>query len=135
PNEPPKAFFARATHPIVRTGLVVLEKLGRGYTALFGALALIGLARWWRLYFRPDHLALVLFSLATLAAIWIHAAAAWMSSTRYVLPLVILATPMAALGLFPVCRGMARLAAWLAPRAPVAPYAAAVSVFILVLTV
>jgi 4-amino-4-deoxy-L-arabinose transferase-like glycosyltransferase len=128
-----------STHPITRaqpvahTAWIVMEKIGRAFTLTFGGLVLIGLLRGWPILLRRDQQPLVLLVLATLAAVWVHAAEACLSSTRYVLPLVILSTPLAALGLLALCRAAARVAAWLAPRARVAPYAAASLVFVLLL--
>jgi hypothetical protein len=123
-----------ATRPTPgRTALLVLDKVARGFTAVFGVLVLLGMARWWRLCLRRDHLPLVLVVVITLAAVWVHATEAHMSSTRYLLPPVILAMPLAALGLLPICRWAAWLARRAAPHRAVAPFAAASGVLAAVL--
>jgi hypothetical protein len=138
PLTPGQALAAGAAREIVAVGKIVLDKWGRAFTPLFGLLALVGFCKWWRLWLRRDHFPLLLFAGATLGAMWIHASLARDSSTRYVLPLVILATPMAALGLLRACKWAARMAAtaasrrWAAQRRT-APHLAATATLLLVL--
>ncbi len=131
----PSASAQSATPPYTsgQTASLVLDKIGRAFTVVFGVPVLLGLRRWWRLCARRDHQPLVLLAAITLAAVWVHAAKGHMSSTRYLLPLVILSTPLAALGLLPVCRLAARLAGWLAPGHGLAPHWAASGVLLMVL--
>jgi len=135
PSEDPAADALPPIKPRTagRVAWIMAEKIGRAFTATFGVLALIGLARWWRLCFRWDRLPLVILCLGTLSAVWIFTAEHFLSSTRYILPLVILSTPIAALGLLPLCRWASRAAAWAAPGVRAAPHLAATTVFVLAL--
>jgi 4-amino-4-deoxy-L-arabinose transferase-like glycosyltransferase len=112
---------------------IVADKIGGAFSPAFGLLALVGLVRWWRLWLRRDHLPLILLSVTTVVAVWFHATVAHQSSTRYLLPLVVLAMPLSALGLLPICRVAARLAAWISPGRPIAPFVAASAALLLVM--
>ncbi len=116
-----------------QTAWLVLDKVCRAFTVVFGVPVLLGLARWWRLCLRTDRQPLVLLAGITVAAVWVHAAEIHMSSTRYLLPLVIVCTPLAALGLLPLCRWAGHAAGWLAPRRGLAPHFAATAVLLGVL--
>ncbi len=131
-STPDGAVAARPTPR--QTAWLVLDKVCRAFTVVFGIPVLLGMFRWWRLCLRPDRLPLVVLGGITLAAVWVHAAEIHMSSTRYLLPLVIICTPLAALGLLPLCRLAAAAAAWLTPHQALARHWAASAVLVGVLT-
>ena len=106
----------------MRVTCVAMEKWGRAFSPAFGVLVLLGTLRWWRVWIGRDHAALLIYTLITAAAIWLHASVTMASSTRYVMPLVILSTPCAALGLMLICRTIASVINRIAPRASVVPY-------------
>jgi hypothetical protein len=119
---------ASSAHPsgdAASTAWLMIEKMGRAYPPTFSALALIGIIRWWRLCLRRDHLPYFLLGFTTLAAVWVHATEAGTSSTRYLMPLVILMLPLTAMGLLPTCRLTAKLAQWRQGEGLAPPLAAA----------
>lgn len=71
----------------------------RGITPLFGLLMFGGYLAWRKQFNRSDDLPLALITLAICAGIWIHLWFGQVASSRYVLPIVIMATRCAALGL------------------------------------
>jgi hypothetical protein len=96
-----------------------LPDLYKGFSPLHGLLMLGGMAAWWRTWLRRDHQPLFYVSLALLASIWCHLWIAHTTCPRYVLPMVIMASPFAALGLLGVVRRLAGTADRL--RAPAGP--------------
>jgi hypothetical protein len=76
----------------------------KGLSPLFAVPMLIGLWGWRRVWSRRDHQTLFYTALLVLAAAWIHAWCGRESCDRYYLPIVLMASPFAALGLFSVCR-------------------------------
>ena len=76
-----------------------LPDLYKGFCPVYGLLMLGGLAAWWRTWLRRDHQPLFYTSLAMLASIWCHLWFGHATCPRYVLPIVIMASPFAALGL------------------------------------
>ena len=73
--------------------------LYKGFTPVYGLLMLGGLAAWRRTWLRRDQLALFYTSLALLASIWCHLWIGHATCPRYLLPIVIMASPFTALGL------------------------------------
>jgi len=73
--------------------------LVRSYTWVGGALLLFGLACGWRVFFRGEHLALLVMNLSFLAITRIRYGIAGIDQ-RYFMPIVILSVPWMALGLY-----------------------------------
>jgi hypothetical protein len=71
----------------------------RGLTVVQIALMLTGFWRWRRLLTRRDHQPVACLAVAILASMWINLWSTHGSSTRYVLLIVLLGSPFAALGL------------------------------------
>ncbi|MEN6449653.1 MAG: glycosyltransferase family 39 protein [Thermoguttaceae bacterium] len=84
------------------------ETFVKAYTYLLGLLALIGVCRWWRVYFRRDHQTLLLMSLILLGMIWVRNTQV-RSDIRYYFPMVLVSFPWIGLGFLDV----ADWAAWL----------------------
>ena len=83
------------------SGIPLIRKMGirlvKTYTYAWGLVALIGVAMWWRVYFRGEHQALLLMSLLLLTAIYIRYTRAEID-IRYFLPMVLVSFPWMALG-------------------------------------
>jgi hypothetical protein len=93
-----------------------LPDLYKGFGPVYGLLMLGGLAAWRRLWLRRDHRPLFYTSLMLLASIWCHLWIGHLTCPRYLLPIVIMASPFAALGLLGFVRQLGRAAArWQVP--------------------
>ena len=88
----------------------------RGLTAAQGILMLAGLWRWRRILTRRDHLPGLCLALAILVGMWIGLWSEHGSSTRYVLLIVLLGSPYAALGLLALTERLQAVAARFSPR-------------------
>jgi hypothetical protein len=84
-----------------------LPSLYKGFSPVFGLLMLGGMAAWWRIWLRRDQQPLFYTSLALLASIWCHLWIGHSTCPRYLLPIVIMASPFAALGLLGLVRQVA----------------------------
>jgi hypothetical protein len=97
----------------------------KGMTPVFALFTGIGVAGWWRTWKRREHQAMFHTVLLFLLAIWIHMNVLEETSKRYFLPVALVMSPFAALGLLACCRQLAcwaeirswgqaagRLAAW-----------------------
>lgn len=100
PAETPPMTVANAAGTVLR---VAVRGFGYVYMALMLAGAVAGFRRW----FRSDYLPLLLVAAVTVGAIAIHVWGAYLASSRYVLSLVILTTPIAATGLLAICTWLA----------------------------
>lgn len=87
---------------------IFVYKLEKGFEAIFGILALVGIYRHWRVFTAPDQLALSCISVLTLAGIWVVLCYAGTVNSRYVSPLVIFATPYASFGLLWITERLVR---------------------------
>jgi len=89
--------------------------IAKSYSYLYGLLALLGVWGWRRVYFRPDHQALLTMSVLLCAAMWIR----YQYCDRYLAPVVLVSFPWIALGALLVCdwlvRGPGRFLNWV-PR-------------------
>jgi hypothetical protein len=85
----------------------LLPDLYQGFCPAYGLLMLGGIAAWWRTWLRRDHQPLFYTSLALLASIWCHLWFGHATCPRYLLPIVIMASPFAALGLLGFVRQLA----------------------------
>lgn len=77
----------------------LLDRSTKGITYVGGLLMLLGLAGWWRIFFRREHLTLAVMNLFLLLMIRIRYTQAGLD-IRYFMPMVIVATPWMALGFF-----------------------------------
>ena len=82
----------------------------KGMTPVFALFTCIGVAGWWQTWKRRDHQAMFYTVLLFLLAIWIHLNVAQETSKRYFLPVVLVMSPFAALGLLACCRQLLRWA-------------------------
>ncbi len=87
-----------------------LPDLYKGFSPVHGLLMLGGMAAWWRIWLRRDQRPLIYTSLALLASIWCHLWIAHTTCPRYLLPIVIMASPLTALGLLGFVRKLAEAA-------------------------
>jgi hypothetical protein len=84
-----------------------LPDLYKGFSPVYGLLMLGGLVAWRRTWLRSDHRPLLYTSLALLASIWCHLWIGHATCPRYLLPLVLMASPFAALALLAVAHWLA----------------------------
>jgi hypothetical protein len=89
---------------------IYVPTLVKGLSPIFAILMLLGLWNWRKTWARRDHQPLFYASLVLMAAAWIHAWCAHESCDRYYLPIAMMASPYAALGLLAICRWMLRFA-------------------------
>lgn len=85
----------------------VLKVTARGFSYGYLPLMVAGLVVAFRRWFRSDYLPLLLVAAMTMAAVTVHVWGAYLASSRYVLSLVIITTPIAATGLLAVCTWLA----------------------------
>jgi hypothetical protein len=78
---------------------IYVPVLVKGLSPIFALLMLGGLWHWRRVWARRDNQPLFYIALATMIAAWIHAWCAHESVDRYFLPIVLMSSPFAALGL------------------------------------
>jgi hypothetical protein len=78
---------------------VFIHTMERGLTPLFALLMFGGDWVWRRVWWRQDTRPLLYVALAVAAGMWIHLYHAQVSSHRYPLPIVVMGSPFAALGL------------------------------------
>jgi hypothetical protein len=88
----------------------LLPALYQGFCPVYGLLMLGGVAAWWRTWLRRDHQPLFYTALALLASIWCHLWIGHVTCPRYLLPIVIMASPFTALGLWGLVRQLAKAA-------------------------
>jgi 4-amino-4-deoxy-L-arabinose transferase-like glycosyltransferase len=117
---PPTARRARWVAPVDRLSFpallwIYVHTLERGFTFVYGPLLLWGLAAHWRLWLRRDMQPLFYWCLLVLGGMWIHLWNSNETSSRYCMSLVMLGSPLAALGLVALCATLAR---WLARDLP-----------------
>jgi 4-amino-4-deoxy-L-arabinose transferase-like glycosyltransferase len=89
-----------------RMARVFFPTMFRGISPAFGAFLLAGLWQWRDVWRRRDQQAIFYVVLALLGGVWIHGWHAHTTSTRYALPIVLLASPYAGLGLVAILRGI-----------------------------
>jgi len=86
--------------------------IAKSYSYFYGLLALLGVWKWRRVYFRPDNQALLAMAVSLCAAMWIR----YQYCDRYLAPVVLVSFPWIAFGAFLVCdwlaRGPGRLLNW-----------------------
>jgi hypothetical protein len=85
----------------------------RGLSPAFALLMFGGMWGWRRVWSRRDHQPLFYTAMALLAGIWINLWYVQVSCPRYALPIVLMASPFAALGLLGLTARCLRWAAWL----------------------
>jgi hypothetical protein len=87
-----------------KTLWVFANTVRRGIDSVYGLLLLAGMVGWRHLWRRHDQQALFWVSMSVLAGMWVHLWYAQESSSRYVLSIVLLGTPFAALGWLAICQ-------------------------------
>ena len=113
PDLSPSHSLRRAPRQLAWQFVHVLE---RGMTPLHGLLFLGGYLAWLRLFNRRDHAGLTFTTLSICAGIWIHL---WYTngvSSRYVLGIVIMSTPVATMGLLSLDRWISGWVRFVVPR-------------------
>jgi hypothetical protein len=85
----------------------------RGLAPIFALLMFAGLWGWRHLWARRDHQALFYTCVVILCGIWVQLWYDKNISRRYALPIVLIASPMAALGLLALTTRLQRVAKWL----------------------
>ncbi|MGA2033890.1 MAG: glycosyltransferase family 39 protein [Thermoguttaceae bacterium] len=89
---------------------VYVPTLVKGITPVFGLLILAGIGGGWRAVWRRDHRAMLYTTLLFFLAIWIHLWTAHGSCKRYFLTIVVITTPVAAMGLITTTSVLVRMA-------------------------
>ncbi|MHB1034861.1 MAG: glycosyltransferase family 39 protein [Pirellulales bacterium] len=88
----------------------VRHTLWRSCGTAYGVLLLAGMALGWRLSFRRDHLPILLVMLGIVAGMWVFLWDMQELTIRYGLTLVVLSTPLAAVGVLAACERLGGLA-------------------------
>jgi hypothetical protein len=94
---------------LLRLIAIYVPALVKGLSPLFALPMLIGMWTRRRTWARSDHQALFCTALVVMAAAWVHAWSGRVSCDRYYLPIVLMASPFAALGMLAISR---RLLLW-----------------------
>jgi hypothetical protein len=92
---------------------VFFPTMTRGLSSVFALLMFGGIWGWRRIWARRDHQPLFLAALALLCGIWIQMSYDKNICPRYALPIVLMASVFAALGLLGLLNRLSRIAAWL----------------------
>ena len=92
---------------------VFFPTMTRGLTPIFALLMFGGIWGWRRLWSRRDHQALFATAVVVMCGIWIQLWVDQNISPRYATPIVLMASPFAALGLFALAARLVRAAQWL----------------------
>ena len=99
-----------SSHPsLARTLWVFFPTMTRGLSPAFALLMLGGLWRWRRLWARRDHQPLFFTALLIMAGIWVQYWCDRLICPRYALPIMLMGSPFAALGLLGVTAWLVRL--------------------------
>jgi hypothetical protein len=99
----------RAGISLGRMVTLYVPTLVKSLTPYFGLLMLGGMWGWRRTWSRRDHQTLFYTALVILLAVWLHTWYAHESCIRYFLPIVLMGSPFAALGLLGLSRRILRL--------------------------
>lgn len=119
-----ESLFGSASKPVAVDSLdkplgfgrmvcIFVPTMTRGFSPIFALLMFGGLWGWRRVWARRDHQPLFYVTVLTLFGIWIQL---WYDRTicpRYALPIVLMASPFAALGLLGFVGRLQRVAGWL----------------------
>ena len=106
----------RASMTVFRMAWIFFPIMTRGLSPVFALLMFGGLWGWRRVWSRRDHQPLCYVAVAIMGGIWIHL---WYDQNicpRYALPIVLLASPFAALGLLALIARLSRFAGRRWPR-------------------
>lgn len=101
----------RAKMSLSQSAWVFVHTMERGLTPLFALLMFGGNLLWQRVWWRRDTRPLTYVALAVAAGMWIHLYHAQVSSHRYPIPLVLMGSVFAALGLLALSAWLLRTAA------------------------
>ena len=92
---------------------VFFPTMTRGLGQVFALLMFAGIWGWRRVWIRRDHQALFVTTVVVMCGIWVQL---WYDRTicpRYALPIVLMASPFAALGMLALAARLVRMARWL----------------------
>lgn len=129
-SQSPDADGARASMTLPHMAWKYFPILTRGLSPIFALLMFGGLWGWRRVWARRDNQPLFYVSLAIMFAIWIHLWYGQNICPRYALPIVLMASPFAALGLMGFIGRLSRAAGCF--RLPLSSTAIATVVFAVV---
>ena len=113
----PRNPGSSASLPLVRMIDLFVAAMIKGLTPVFLLLLLGGVIAEWPLWKRREHQVLFCASLTVLLQIWIHLWSSHTACQRYFFPIVIMASPFAALGLLRFSAAAARLTQGVANKA------------------
>lgn len=113
--EPDATFPPNQRLSLPRMLWVFVPTLTRGLSPIFALLMFAGIWRWRGVWARRDQQALFYTCLAILAGIWIHLWYDRAICPRYALPIVLMASVYAALGLIALTERLLRWQAWFHP--------------------
>jgi hypothetical protein len=99
--------------PIGRMLWVFFPTMTRGLAPLFALLMFGGIWGWRRVWTRRDHQALFYTALVIMCGIWVQLWYDGIISRRYPLPIVLMASPLAALGLLALMNRLRQFGQWL----------------------
>lgn len=111
-SQSPDVDKARASMTWFNMAWIYFPTLTRGLSPIYALAMLGGLWGWRRVWFRRDNQPLFFVSVAILCAIWIHLWYGQNICPRYALPIVLMASPFAALGLLGFIDRLSRVAGW-----------------------
>ncbi len=97
---------------IGRMAWVFFPTMTRGLSPIFALLMFGGIWGWRRVWSRRDHQPLFYTAVVILCGIWIHLWYGQNICPRYALPIVLMASPLAALGLLGLVARLSRVAEW-----------------------
>ena len=119
-----------STKSIGRMLWVFFPTITRGLAPLYALMMFGGLWGWRRTWFRRDHQPLFYATLVLMCGIWVQLWCDNNISRRYALPIVLMACPFAALGLFALINRLRQVIRWLGGQARVQRLATVVALTI-----
>ncbi|MCD4726826.1 MAG: hypothetical protein K8R46_04140, partial [Pirellulales bacterium] len=99
-----------------RMAWVFFPTMTRGLSPIFALLMFGGIWGWRRVWSRRDHQPLFYTAVVIMCGIWIHLWYGQNICPRYALPIVLMASPLAALGLLGLVARLSRVAEWFSRR-------------------
>ncbi len=101
-----------ASMTVGRMAWVFFPTMTRGLSPIFALLMFGGIWGWRRVWSRRDHQPLFYTAVVIMCGIWIHLWYGQNICPRYALPIVLMASPLAALGLLGLVARLSRVAEW-----------------------
>ncbi|MBU4270279.1 MAG: glycosyltransferase family 39 protein [Planctomycetes bacterium] len=105
-----------ASMTVGRMAWVFFPTMTRGLSPIFALLMFGGIWGWRRVWSRRDHQPLFYTAVVIMCGIWIHLWYGQNICPRYALPIVLMASPLAALGLLGLVARLSRVAEWFRRR-------------------